>query len=169
MSDPLVSKNRAAPTGRARVSRAYVNDRAGWSDEWATPADFFAVLDAEFVFQLDVCAARWSAKYPRFFSRDEDGLSRDWGFSNWLNPPYSNIGPWLAKARAEAAKGATTVALVPCVPDRKWWAEHVEGKAEIRHVAGRRLYFTAAEGEQPKRAPFPSCVVIYRPAPTGRA
>jgi DNA (cytosine-5)-methyltransferase 1 len=158
--------NGAAPKVRAR--KGYVNRRARWSDEWATPWDFFWQLDAEFCFGFDAAAQPWSTKCLKYASKNSLGVS--WfdplkPRAVWLNPPYSNIDPWLAKARAEAARGATVVCLLPCVPDRKWWATHVEGHAsEVRLVSGKRLYFQSAPDQKPTRAPFPSCVVIYRGA-----
>ena len=49
------------------------------TDEWETPQDFFDKLDAEFHFTLDVCATDENAKCPNYFTRAQDGLSREWG------------------------------------------------------------------------------------------
>ena len=49
------------------------------SDNWATPADFFAVLNAEFHFDLDVCASESNHKTPDYFDEKTDGLSQNWG------------------------------------------------------------------------------------------
>lgn len=139
------------------------------SDEWATPAEIFDPLDREFHFTLDVCAKSWNAKTPAFFT--SGGLERSWAnwVSNevvWLNPPYSNIGAWLEKAFRESVRGVTVVALVPCSPDRHWWADHVEGKCEVRLLTRRnlksgRVHFVKEDGTS-GRAPFASAVLIYR-------
>lgn len=47
-------------------------------DEWETPPDFFAKLNAEFRFTLDPCALPETAKCPTYFTPDDDGLSRPW-------------------------------------------------------------------------------------------
>jgi site-specific DNA-methyltransferase (adenine-specific) len=47
------------------------------SDEWETPQEFFDALDAVFHFTLDVCAARDNAKCERYFTKAEDGLSKE--------------------------------------------------------------------------------------------
>ena len=47
--------------------------------EWATPRAFFDALDAEFHFNLDPCATPENAKCGRFFTKEDDGLSRSWG------------------------------------------------------------------------------------------
>lgn len=49
------------------------------SDQWATPPDFFEALDAEFHFDLDPCADETNHKTPDFFTKEENGLLKDWG------------------------------------------------------------------------------------------
>lgn len=49
--------------------------------EWATPQDFFDKLDEEFHFDLDVCATPENAKCGKYFTKDDDGLSQQWGGS----------------------------------------------------------------------------------------
>jgi len=48
------------------------------SDNWATPADFFRALDAEFHFTVDVCASKENAKCPAYFTKEQDGLAQEW-------------------------------------------------------------------------------------------
>lgn len=68
------------------------------TDLWATPQDFFDKLDAEFHFDLDVCALPDNAKCDRFFTPDVDGLSQEWAGTVWCNPPYGRqIGKWVKK------------------------------------------------------------------------
>jgi site-specific DNA-methyltransferase (adenine-specific) len=62
------------------------------SDEWATPANFFAKLNEEFHFTLDVCATAENHKCERYFTEQDDGLTQDWkGETVFCNPPYSKI------------------------------------------------------------------------------
>lgn len=49
------------------------------SDEWETPQALFDALDTEFHFDLDVCANEDNKKCERFFSKEDDGLSKKWG------------------------------------------------------------------------------------------
>lgn len=49
------------------------------SNEWATPQDFFDELDKEFHFNLDPCATDENHKCERYFTKADDGLSKDWG------------------------------------------------------------------------------------------
>lgn len=49
------------------------------SDEWATPQHIFDLYDSEFNFNLDVCASEDNHKCDTYFSKDDDGLTKDWG------------------------------------------------------------------------------------------
>lgn len=89
------------------------------TSEWATPLAFFALLDGEFHFTLDVCATPENAKCGRFFMKADDGLSRDWTGTVWMNPPYGReIGEWMAKARKSAEGGRPSSASSPRGPTR---------------------------------------------------
>lgn len=69
------------------------------TDLWATPAGFFADLDAEFHFNLDPCATTENAKCKRYFTAEQDGLKQDWGgMKVFCNPPYGRtVGEWVKK------------------------------------------------------------------------
>ena len=139
------------------------------SEDWATPMEFFNLLDAEFGFNLDVCAADWNRKCDHFYDKVVDGLTMNWsGARVWMNPPYGKtITEWLAKARSEVVHGCqVVVALIPARTDTAWWHDHVEKKAEVRFVRGR-LQFTRPDGTR-GRCPFPSAVVIFRGLLDGR-
>jgi site-specific DNA-methyltransferase (adenine-specific) len=145
------------------------------SDDWPTPPAFFAALQTEFGFVLDVCADRNNRKTPAYYGRDHDeparhdGRYRDWaadaaelgGGAVWCNPPYGRgIRVWMANAAAAARAGATVVCLVPARTDTRWFHDHVlaEG-AEVRFVRGRLKF-----GDAKHAAPFASLLVIYRGA-----
>ena len=49
------------------------------SNEWATPIAFFKELDDEFHFNLDPCSTDENAKCERHFTKEDDGLSQNWG------------------------------------------------------------------------------------------
>ena len=82
---------------------------------WLTPPDLYVRLDAEFHFDFDPCP------YP--LPDGFDGLTCEWGQSNYVNPPFGSIigrdgrkkGPtaWVRKAIAENRKGKTVVLVYP--------------------------------------------------------
>ena len=129
------------------------------TDLWATPQDFFDKLDAEFHFNLDVCALPENAKCAAFYTPEMDGLSQPWYGNCWCNPPYGRqVGRWVAKAAQSAAEGATVVMLLPARTDTAWFHDYIYGRAEVRFVRGRLKF-----GGSANSAPFPSMVVIFRP------
>lgn len=146
------------------------------SDEWETPQTFFDALDAEFHFAVDAAASRANRKCVLYFGPDAgepytDALTQDWNvgyppWSVWLNPPYSRCLAFITKAAQEARKGCTVVCLIPSRTDTRMWHEHVWDASthacrpgvEIRFIKGRLKF-----GGGKNSAPFPSCVVIFRP------
>jgi phage N-6-adenine-methyltransferase len=67
--------------------------------EWSTPLDFFAKLNEEFNFDLDPCSTKENAKCERYFTKEEDGLTKAWTGRVFMNPPYGRgIGAWVKKA-----------------------------------------------------------------------
>lgn len=75
--------------------------------EWATPQAFFDELNAEFHFTLDPCATPQNAKCPKYYTKEQDGLSQSWdGERVFCNPPYGReIGKWIEKASREVCGG----------------------------------------------------------------
>ena len=130
------------------------------SDEWETPPELFAELDREFHFTLDVAALPDNAKCDEFYTPGEDGLLQDWKGVCWMNPPYGlALRQWVKKAQESAMAGATVVCLLPARTDTTWWHDHVQGHAEIRFLRGRAKF-----GGVDNSAPFPSAIIVFRPA-----
>lgn len=136
------------------------------TDEWSTPQHVFDELNKEFNFTLDVCATIENAKCTAFYTKETDGLSKNWqcpiehNTVAWMNPPYSEVKKWMEKAYNERLKGVTTVALVPSRTDTKWFHNYVynQPNVEIRFIKGRLKF-----GDSKNSAPFPSMVVIFHP------
>ena len=141
-------------TGRLAVHFSSANDG------WETPRWLFEGLDSEFGFTLDPCATRASAKCKRYFTIDEDGLAQSWANETvFMNPPYGrNIARWVKKAFESSQNGATVVCLLPARTDTRWWHDYVM-RGEVRLCRGRLRF-----GEAKSGAPFPSAVVVFRPA-----
>lgn len=98
------------------------------SEEWGTPQDLFDKLDAEFHFDVDVCATGKNAKCSKFFTKEHDGLKQSWlGKTVWCNPPYGKkIAEWVKKAYLESRAGGG----VHCSPSSR----------KNRHAIFSRLY-----------------------------
>ena len=141
------------------------------TDEWPTPQDLYDTLHAEFGFDLDPCADHSNAKCPRYFTRDDDGLTQNWAGTVFMNPPYGReMKRWIKKAHDESLRGATVVCLIPARTDTTYWHDHVMKASEVRFIR-RRLHFANARHDARKadgsatahNAPFPSVIVVFRP------
>ena len=138
------------------ISTALYSSR---TEEWATPQDLFDQLNAEFGFTLDTAACAENAKCPRFYTKEDDGLSKPWEGTVWCNPPYGKtIGLWMKKGYESSLAGATVVMLVHSRTDTRWFHDWVYHKAELRFLRGRLKF-----GGSKHPAPFPSMLVVYRP------
>lgn len=132
------------------------------TDEWATPKDFFDELNKEFNFTLDPCATNENHKCEKFYTKEDDGLSKDWRNEIvFCNPPYGReIGKWVEKAfkTNQLNMGDNPIVmLLPARTDTKYFHEYIYNKAEIRFIKGRLKF-----GDATNSAPFPSMVVIFR-------
>ena len=135
---------------------------ASGNGEWTTPRWLFDVLDKEFGFNLDAAATKDNALCAKFYTKENDALVQDWRGFVFVNPPYGRgVGDWVKKASEESMHGATVVMLLPVRTDTAWWWDYVQGKAEVRFLRGR-LKFGHPNGTS-NCAPFPSCVIIFRP------
>ena len=136
------------------------------SNEWATPQDFYNKLNAEFGFTLDPCATPTTAKCSSYYTKDDDGLSKDWsGHTVFMNPPYGRKQKdWIEKAFQEGEKsGTTVVALVPARTDTKAWHNYCMKATEIRFIKGRLKFGQGAS--KTNSAPFPSAVIVFSGSP----
>lgn len=86
-----------------------------------------------------------------YYSEVEDALIQSWIFNNWawLNPPYSDITPWVAKANIEAQKGAKIAMLLPASVGSNWFAEYVDGKCIVNFLRPR-ITFVGHNNPYPK-------------------
>jgi phage N-6-adenine-methyltransferase len=126
------------------------------TDDWATPQDFFDNLNQTFNFTLDPCASHENHKCAKYYTKDDDGLSKSWeGETVFMNPPYGrDVKKWMKKAYEES-KHATVVCLIPARTDTAYWHDYCM-KGEITFIRGRLKF-----GNSKQSAPFPSAVVIF--------
>lgn len=99
---------------------------------WLTPPELMKSLDDEFHFNFDPCP------YPK--PEEFDGLTAEWGSSNYVNPPFGSIihegkkkGPtaWARKAIKEFEKGKKVVLVYPI---DKWVLMLLGAGAEVRNL-----------------------------------
>lgn len=139
---------------------------------WETPQAFFDALDQRFHFTLDAAASDENHKCDRYFTEADDGLTQDWGGETvFCNPPYgsSETGAWTKKCYEESRKpGTTVVLLIPARTDRKSFHDYINKKpgVGVEFVRGRLAFELGGKpvldkNGRPRRAPFPSMIVIF--------
>ncbi|WP_416173746.1 phage N-6-adenine-methyltransferase [Enterobacter kobei] len=141
-------------------------------DLWRTPPALFTSLDAEFCFQLDAAAAPHNALCRKFITAEQNTLETPWadylsipGYV-WLNPPYSEIMPFVKKAAAESANQIGTVMLVPADTSVGWFKEAIQTASEVRFItAGRLAFINPVTGKPVSGNSKGSILIIWRPYP----
>ena len=127
------------------------------TDLWSTPKWLFDKLNAQYCFNLDVCATPENALCAKYFTKDQDGLKQEWTGSVWMNPPYGRgIGAWVKKAYDSAMSDrCVCVCLLPARTDTKWFHDYCT-KGRIEFIKGRLKF-----GNAKNSAPFPSMIVVF--------
>lgn len=144
-------------------------------DYWATPdwavkglARLFwqyKILDT-YEIDLDVCANEHNHKAKEYISEVQDTLKTPWGENKlcWMNPPYSNVQPFLEKAVAERANGNTTIALMKNDCSTKWFRYALENASAVLFILNGRIGFhSAITGKPVGGNNFSSVVFVFTP------
>lgn len=114
------------------------------TDDWLTPREIVDLLGPV---ALDPCAHPGSlvqADLRAILAEGVDGLALPWAEAGGLvfvNPPYSDLGVWLARCAAEAAQGAAVLALVPARLETAAFDAHVYQAGASILAIRRRLRF----------------------------
>lgn len=110
----------------------FLNGNKDGMHYWLTPPELMTELNNEFCFNFDPCP------YPH--PENFDGLSNEWGESNYVNPPFGSIiqdgrkkGPtaWARKSIEEYKKGNKVVMVYPV---DKWILMLLEHASEVRNL-----------------------------------
>lgn len=139
---------------------------------WQTPIPLFVALDAEFCLKLDAAASADNALCNRYITEEQNTLETPWAdyLSNpgyvWLNPPYSDITPFVQKAADESKNQIGTVMLVPADTSVGWFREAIETASEVRFIVGGRLAFiNPVSGKPVSGNNKGSMLIIWHPYP----
>lgn len=137
----------AAPSHPVEGTKFADGNGADGKHYWLTPPELKAELQAEFNFDFDPCP------FPK--PDNFDGLSCEWGQSNYVNPPFGSVwhdgkkkGPtaWARKAMAEHKKGKRVVIVYPI---DKWILMLLAVGAKVRNLGDVRWCATE-DGSQGK-------------------
>lgn len=121
--------------------------RVGLSDEWYTPADFFADVLPGVTFDMDVCspgADKCAVPARRHITAAEDGLAVPWSGLVWCNPPYSVVSPWVKRMEAHGDGVLLTFART----DTRWAQAALRSATRVLFLR-RRIRFLRPDGTSP--------------------
>ena len=125
---------------------------------WLTPDDLMKKLNDEFKFYFDPCP------YPK--PENFDGLTSEWGKSNYVNPPFGSIihegkkkgaTAWVRKAIKENEKGKDVVFVFPI---DKWILMMVKAGAEIRNLGDVKWLATEDKSEGKGTGRHIACFIL---------
>ena len=146
------------------------------NDDWNTPPEILDPIRGFRAIALDPCANPTGVVAAACgIMPPDDGLAERWGDHAacgimppddglglvFVNPPYSDVTPWIRKAAAEAARGVEIVMLLPADTSTRWFHGELVGRAAHHADAilyyRRRVKFLGANGS-PK---FPSLLAYW--------
>jgi phage N-6-adenine-methyltransferase len=141
-------------------------------DDRATDPVDFARFHERFRFTVDASASPHNAKLPLYWTISDDGLAQDWTPHRvWVNPPYSNLRPWVEKAWTAADAGCPLVVmLLPANrTEQKWWQELVEPYRDegmglsVEFLPGRMRFIAPGADRigSNERPPFGNVLLIF--------
>lgn len=138
------------------------------NDHWTTPIELFNALNALWGFTVDVACEIETALCPKFYTPAEDGLMQDWSNETWwMNPPYSDLKPWLQKASASHRynENSNGLILVPSRTDTKAFQDYAVPDCTCMCFIKGRIKFGDPNNTDPNKkqhpAPFPSVIIVF--------
>ena len=143
-------------------NKFHVGNGTNGKHYWLTPPTLYSQLNDEFNFDFDPCP------FPK--PETFDGLTCEWGRSNYVNPPFGSIihegkkkGPtaWVRKSIEEWKKGKTVVLVFPV---DKWVLMLVEAvmgeEGEIRNLGDVKWLATEDRSEGKGTGRHIACFIL---------
>lgn len=110
-------------------------------DELRTPPWLYLWLNHRFRFDLDLAATNENRLCDLgHFTKEDDALTVPWaeeGSVGYVNPPYSDLDPWVDKAILEMCRGFTTVMVMPSPNGEERFERVYTYVSEIIDIVGR--------------------------------
>lgn len=163
-----------------------MTDTAFDKDTWRTPLYFFDWLDRRFNFTLDGCATAENCLVRGFLDNDLayigkgsaicedfcgeylDSAIRAFSYlpiAIFVNPPYSDVTPFIKQAKRLRDVGHTVVMLLNNDKSTQWYRQHIHNVAnEVIDIIGGRIAFVhPITGEEIKGNSKGQMVVVFDP------
>ena len=127
------------------------NQQDFYRDDWQTPKYFFNWLNKRFDFDIDGCAYESNALCLNWVGKGSP-LGSDfletktpYPYRNlrfYVNPPYSDVTPFLKAAKELKDKGHLVVMLLNNDKSTQWYQQCIHGVAnEVIDITGGRIAF----------------------------
>lgn len=128
------------------------------NDEWLTPLSIIKALGE---FDLDPCAPivrPWEMAKVHF-TKEDDGLKKDWFGRVWCNPPYGlQATNWLEKLSGHG----NGIALIFARTETEMFFKWVWHKADaVRFIKGRLSFYDVLGEKAKANSGAPSCLIAY--------
>lgn len=130
-------------------------------DLWSTPSEVVAWMESEYGdYDIDAAASKENSVCEKFYSKETNCLKRWWGSNKhiWLNPPYSNITPFVKKAIEQMEHNNQIDILLPCDTSTGWFYEAQQKAAEIIWITGEVYQEDGTEYSRTGRLAFTSAL-----------
>lgn len=148
------------------TAKPFVSHNTG-KMEWYTPAEYIeAAVSVMGGIDLDPASSAISNKTvgaKRFYSKEDDGLTKSWRGRVWLNPPYATelIGPFIAKLVSAFEHGEVTeaIVLVNNATETIWFNDLIGIARAVVFPRGRIKYLNS-DGN-PEGKPLQGQAIVY--------
>lgn len=130
-------------------------------DLWSTPYELVSWMEIEYGdYDIDAAASKENSVCEKFYSKETNCLKRWWGSNKhiWLNPPYSNITPFVKKAIEQMEHNNQIDILLPCDTSTGWFYEAQQRAAEIIWITGEVYQEGGTEYSRTGRLAFTSAL-----------
>ncbi len=136
----------------ANVNNHKSKSNKAFRDFTQTPKWVFNAFNKTYQYNLDGAALPISALCEKYLTPKQDSLKVDWSKllktekqpSVWINPPYSNILPWVQQSIKQQQKGVLSTLFVPHENRAQWWP--IESASKIIDIVGYYEYSTYKSG-----------------------
>ena len=130
-------------------------------DDWGTQDAFFKVLNDWMHFDLDAAASESNHKVDKYITKEMDALSIDWdGKAIFLNPPFSMVDKFLAKAYEQHQKGKSVCVVLPNNTDCAWFHKYAILSNSVIFIKGR-VQFEDPDHPNKKGNPKGSILFVF--------
>ena len=123
-------------------------------DRWETPEWLFYWLNKNYRFTIDLATSGSNSRLARYYTERQDAIRQKWskdalkgGYApvGFLNPPYSNITPWINKIIDEKGQGFTTVMVMPTPNGESYYRPLFNHASKITYINGRVAFIASCD------------------------